>query len=154
MNTIDPSAHVPDSAKLGENVTIEAGVLLGSNVIICDNVSLGLGCIIDDNIEIGENSVVGPGAVVDCNVQENLIMQGVPARCVGAVKVTKLEDQTPKKKEIKFAIPPDADFTHCGGCKDPIYWIRTRNNKRMPVNPDGVSHFATCSHAKKFRRVK
>ena len=42
------------------------------------------------------------------------------------------------------------------GCGAEIFWIETRNGKRMPVNwsknPDErISHFATCPHASEFR---
>ena len=48
----------------------------------------------------------------------------------------------------------------CKGCGDGIVWIVTKRGKRAPMNlqPDAegkpVSHFATCSKARDFRRPK
>ena len=55
---------------------------------------------------------------------------------------------------VEFDIPASAIPTECRGCNALIYWIRTEKGKAMPVNPDGVSHFATCPDAKEFRRKK
>jgi len=56
------------------------------------------------------------------------------------------------KKELKFAIPEGTPISLCRGCGEGIYWIRTAAGKNMPVNPDGVSHFATCEKANTFRK--
>lgn len=42
----------------------------------------------------------------------------------------------------------------CRGCGEIIYWAITANDKRAPFDPDGISHFATCKAASKFRRPK
>jgi len=54
---------------------------------------------------------------------------------------------------VKFEIPPSASPTECRGCKALIYWIKPKE-KAMPVNADGISHFATCEKAAEFRRKK
>lgn len=54
--------------------------------------------------------------------------------------------------EVRFAIPDGALMEKCRGCGEGIFWIVTKNGRRMPVNPDGVSHFATCERAGQFRR--
>jgi len=67
-----------------------------------------------------------------------------------------------------FAIPRDTAPTPCRGCGRPVYWIRTKNNKAMPVDTRvdgglepmrdrdgrGLSHFATCPKADQFRKKK
>lgn len=58
------------------------------------------------------------------------------------------------RKPITFEIPPSAHPTECRGCGALIYWIKTAAGKAMPVNQDGVSHFATCKMAAEFRRKK
>ena len=55
-------------------------------------------------------------------------------------------------KEIKFDIPIGTEPARCRGCQAQIFWIRTNAGKNMPVDPDGVSHFATCSRAAQFRK--
>lgn len=62
----------------------------------------------------------------------------------------------------------------CRSCSAPIVWMKTINDKNIPVDPDGideadlewrgdhplfdqkehVSHFATCPHAKSHRRPR
>jgi hypothetical protein len=60
----------------------------------------------------------------------------------------------PDRPPLTFEIPPGANPTECRGCKALVYWIRTEKGKLMPVDPGGVSHFATCKDAAKFRKAK
>lgn len=46
------------------------------------------------------------------------------------------------------------DSDACKGCGRKIYWIVTKNNKMMPIDPDGEPHHATCSHVEEFRKKK
>lgn len=52
---------------------------------------------------------------------------------------------------IRFDIPHDAAPKSCLGCGARVYFIETTRGRRMPVDPDGTSHFATCKGAAKFR---
>ena len=58
------------------------------------------------------------------------------------------------KKTITFPIPFGTLPAVCRGCKARIYWINMESGKLMPVNPDGVSHFATCIEAGRWRNRK
>jgi hypothetical protein len=40
----------------------------------------------------------------------------------------------------------------CRGCGAAVTFVLTKNGKHMPINPDGVSHFATCAQVKQSRR--
>lgn len=40
----------------------------------------------------------------------------------------------------------------CSACREAIAWAITAAHKRAPLNRDGVSHFATCPFAHRFRR--
>lgn len=51
-----------------------------------------------------------------------------------------------------YDIPDDAQPTSCRGCSAKIYFVRTKNGKWMPVNPDGTPHWGTCDKAKQFRK--
>jgi hypothetical protein len=50
-----------------------------------------------------------------------------------------------------FPIPPDAAITNYRSCGAQIAWITTEAGKKMPVNADGISHFATCPQANQHR---
>lgn len=54
--------------------------------------------------------------------------------------------------EIREGYVPDAESGRCRSCDALIVWTRTPNGKRMPVDPDGASHFATCPQAGQWRR--
>lgn len=54
-----------------------------------------------------------------------------------------------------YTIPEGYRHTNigrCRSCSDPVAWCLTRRDKRMPLNPDGVSHFATCPAANSWRK--
>lgn len=53
----------------------------------------------------------------------------------------------PEKPIKRFEIQEGAELKKCSSCQRPIYWIVTPNKKRMPVNPDGTSHFGNCPHS-------
>lgn len=57
-----------------------------------------------------------------------------------------------KAKLRRWPIPPGAPEKTCRSCSAPIVWIVTASGKRMPVDPDGVSHFETCPNAAQHRR--
>jgi hypothetical protein len=44
-----------------------------------------------------------------------------------------------------------AQSSACKACGMPIYWIKTKNNKQMPVTDEAISHFANCPQAANFR---
>ena len=54
--TIDPSARIASSAKLGNQVSIGANSVIGDGVVIADDVSIGAGCVVDDRVQIGTAS--------------------------------------------------------------------------------------------------
>ena len=42
----------------------------------------------------------------------------------------------------------------CSSCGESIVWCHTRKGNRAPLNPDGISHFATCPNAADHRRPR
>ena len=55
-------------------------------------------------------------------------------------------------KKITYEIPEGTKPARCRGCNAVVYWVKTKNNKNMIVDPDGQPHWATCPEAKKFKR--
>lgn len=49
------------------------------------------------------------------------------------------------------AAPSTCRTRECGA---EIMWVVTRAGKRMPINRDGISHFATCPGADKWRKSR
>lgn len=62
--TIDSSARISPTAKIGQDVSIHANVFVGSNTIINDRVVLYPGVYIGDNCQIGEDTVLYPNVVI------------------------------------------------------------------------------------------
>lgn len=52
----------------------------------------------------------------------------------------------------KFVVLPTDPSSVCRSCGATIFWIITKNGKKMPVNEDGVSHFVTCPQAEVWRK--
>ncbi len=40
----------------------------------------------------------------------------------------------------------------CQGCGSFIWWVKTKNDKNMPVTRDGLIHFANCPLGDQFSR--
>ena len=84
------------------------------------------------------------------------------------------ETTAPTKAPQWFTVPAGTPASECRGCKATVYWIVTENDRRMPVNCDvpggvrpvrfggdaakdkgrGLSHFADCPNANRFRRAR
>lgn len=56
--------------------------LSSNKVCIDDNVWIGEGCAILPGVHIGKNSIIGSNSVVTCDVPENSIAAGIPAKII------------------------------------------------------------------------
>lgn len=81
---------IGETAKIGDNVTIYQGVVLGGTLsdpikrhpIIGDNVVVGTGAKLLGPIKIGDNVKIGANSVVVNDVPENSVVVGVPGRVI------------------------------------------------------------------------
>lgn len=73
------------------------------------------------------------------------------SKCHGAGLVL---PEAPPRPGIRYPIPPGVQPSRCHGCGALIYWVSTPNQKSMPIDLDGISHFSTCSKAGIFRRSR
>jgi hypothetical protein len=62
-------------------------------------------------------------------------------------------DPKPARKRKLYEIPAGARPSRCRSCEAEIFWIET-GKARLPVNPDGASHFETCPQAALWSRRK
>lgn len=65
-----------------------------SNVTIGDNVFVGAGTIVLPGVSIGNNVVIGAGSIVSCDIPDNCVAVGNPARVVKS-----LDEYLNKEKE-------------------------------------------------------
>lgn len=61
--SVHPTATVPASCTLGENVVVEAGVILGERCVLCHNVVIKAESRLGDDVQVGENCVIGRSAM-------------------------------------------------------------------------------------------
>jgi serine O-acetyltransferase len=73
----------------GENLTLTGGNCIGGrkrlkdgDVVIDNNVHLGANAMIMGPVKIGSHCVVGAGAVVVNDTEENVVLAGVPAKVI------------------------------------------------------------------------
>ncbi|TKI58590.1 acetyltransferase [Brevibacillus antibioticus] len=77
---VNTRATIDHDAKIGHHAHIAPGAILSGNVTVQDGAHLGTGVTVIQGVSIGKNSIVGAGAVVVKDVEENVTVAGVPAR--------------------------------------------------------------------------
>ena len=55
------------------------------DVLIKKNAYIGMNVLIIKPLTIGENAIVGAGSVVTCDIPDNEIWAGNPAKCIGTI---------------------------------------------------------------------
>lgn len=79
-------SKIDDLVQIGHNVTIGKNTLVMANVVICGGAVIGEKCwlapnsVIKQKVVIGNNVTLGLGSVVLKNIEDNLVVAGVPAR--------------------------------------------------------------------------
>jgi hypothetical protein len=48
--------------------------------------------------------------------------------------------------------PANSEPTACRSCRRLILFVQTAKGKLMPIDPDGTSHFATCTEPARWRK--
>lgn len=81
---VHPKAIIGENCTIFQNVTLGSkwsdGVNEGGGPTVGNNVMIGAGAVILGSVSIGDNAVIGANAVVICDVPENSVAAGVPAK--------------------------------------------------------------------------
>jgi len=57
----------------------------------------------------------------------------------------------------EFRVPDGweaGDVGRCRSCGAGVLWCTTPAGRRAPVDPDGISHFATCPQSNTWRKAR
>lgn len=56
-------------------------------------------------------------------------------------------------QNIRFLLNMIGTHDFCKGCGKEIWWVvHPKTNKSMPINSEGLSHFADCPRAEDFKK--
>jgi sugar O-acyltransferase (sialic acid O-acetyltransferase NeuD family) len=79
---LNTGCSVDHDCVLGACVHISPGARLAGTVSVGDGSWIGIGASVRQLLTIGSNVMVGAGAAVICNISDNMIVGGVPARTI------------------------------------------------------------------------
>ena len=82
---INPNSTIAHDVVIHDYVTIAPAVNVSGTVEIGYGAYLGTNCSVIQNLRIGRGAIVGAGAVVDRDVEENVVSVGVPSRAIKKV---------------------------------------------------------------------
>lgn len=77
---VNTGAILEHDCVLGNHVHVASGAVLGGGVDVGDGTHVGLGARVNQSVRIGRGSIVGAGAVVVDDVEDHVVVTGVPAR--------------------------------------------------------------------------
>jgi sugar O-acyltransferase (sialic acid O-acetyltransferase NeuD family) len=77
---INTSSSIDHDCVLEDGVHISPGVHVGGTTVVGQNSWICIGACISNNISIGKNSIIAAGAAVVKDVEDNILVGGVPAR--------------------------------------------------------------------------
>jgi len=88
INAIHPSAVVSQSAKIGRDVLVAAGGIIGAEARIGDDVIINTGAVVDHECLIGRGAHIGPAAALAGRVEvgEGAFI-GIGAKIVPCMKI-------------------------------------------------------------------
>ena len=83
---LDNLVQVGHQARVGRDVVVCAGAILGGSCVVRDCSFIGLGAIIRPHVTVGVGALVGMGAVVTKDVPPGEVVAGNPAKIIRSVK--------------------------------------------------------------------
>ncbi|WP_082457506.1 acetyltransferase [Pseudomonas sp. Leaf48] len=79
---LNTGCSIDHDCLLGACVHVSPGARLAGAVTVGDGSWIGIGACVRQVISIGSNVVVGAGAAVICDISDNMMVAGVPARTI------------------------------------------------------------------------
>lgn len=77
---VNTRAIVEHDCLVENHAHIASGAVLCGNVSVGEGAHVGAGSVVRQGLRIGLRAVIGAGAAVVCNVPEEAVFAGVPAR--------------------------------------------------------------------------
>lgn len=79
---IDNLCHVAHNVHIEKNANVIALSMIAGSVVLKENSYIAPSASVMNQLTIGKNSIVGLGAVVVKNVEDNVVVAGVPAKVI------------------------------------------------------------------------
>lgn len=79
---IDNLCHIAHNVHLETNVSVVALSMIAGSVVLKENVYIAPSTSIMNQVTVGQNTIVGLGSVVIKDLDENLVVAGVPAKVI------------------------------------------------------------------------
>ena len=79
---IDNLCHIAHNVHIEKNASVIALSMIAGSVVLKENSYIAPSASVMNQLTIGKNSVVGLGAVVVKNVEDNVVVAGVPAKVI------------------------------------------------------------------------
>jgi len=79
---IDNLCHIAHNVHIEKNVSVIALSMIAGSVVLKENSYIAPSASVMNQLTIGKNSIVGLGAVVVKNVEDNVVVAGVPAKVI------------------------------------------------------------------------
>jgi UDP-3-O-[3-hydroxymyristoyl] glucosamine N-acyltransferase len=86
VTRICEGSKVDDLVQIGHNVTVGRNTLIMANVVICGGATIGKNCwvapnsVIKEKVRVGNKVTIGLGSVVLRDVEDEVVIAGVPAK--------------------------------------------------------------------------
>lgn len=80
---VDMGAVVSHDCHIGAHSHLSPGCVLSGIVRLEENVLVGVGASINSQVTVGRNAVITPGSAVVCDIPDDAVVSGNPARIIG-----------------------------------------------------------------------
>ena len=77
---LNTACSVDHDCMIGDFVHISPGAHLAGGVRVGDGTWIGIGAVVREDVRIGKNVIVAAGAAVVCDIEDGMIVGGIPAR--------------------------------------------------------------------------